>query len=69
MLTDITRAVENHGAAANRVRDALSHLTRTAEQHETAVVELSGVADRLGGRSRALAERVGKFKISEAGGR
>ena len=63
MLTDITRAVENHDAATRRVREALSYLSRSAEQHEVAVVELSGVADRLGGRSRALAERVGRFKI------
>jgi methyl-accepting chemotaxis protein len=63
MLDDITRAVESHDAATRRVREALAHLGRTAAQHETAVVELSGVAERLGGRSRALAEHVGKFKI------
>jgi methyl-accepting chemotaxis protein len=63
MLSDIGRAVENHDATTRRVREVLQHLTRTAEQHERAVVELSGVADRLSGRSRALAERVGRFKI------
>jgi methyl-accepting chemotaxis protein len=63
MLADITRAVANHDAATRRVRDALGHLTRSAEQQESVVVELSGVADRLGGRSRALADRVGRFKI------
>jgi methyl-accepting chemotaxis protein len=63
MLSDIGRAVENHDGATRRVREVLQYLTRTAEQHEGAVVELSGVADRLSGRSRALAERVGKFKI------
>jgi methyl-accepting chemotaxis protein len=63
MLADITRAVENHDAATRRVREGLDQLTRQAEQHEAAVVELSGVAGRLGGRSRALADRVGKFKI------
>jgi methyl-accepting chemotaxis protein len=63
MLEEITRAVESHEVATRRVREALSHLTRTAEQHEAAVVELSGVAGRLGGRSRALAESVGRFKI------
>ena len=63
MLSDITRAVESHDAATRRVREGLLQLSRTAEQHESAVVELSGVADRLGGRSRALADRVAKFKI------
>jgi methyl-accepting chemotaxis protein len=63
MLSDITRALEDHEGATRRVREALSHLGRTAEQHESAVVELSGVAERLGNRSRALAERVDRFKI------
>jgi methyl-accepting chemotaxis protein len=63
MIADITRAVENHDAATRRVREVLGQLSRVAERQEEAVVELSGVADRLGGRSRALAERVGKFKI------
>jgi methyl-accepting chemotaxis protein len=62
-LSEITRATENHGAATHRVLEALAHLNRTAELHEAAVVELSGVAGRLSGRSRALAERVGRFKI------
>lgn len=63
MLADVTRALGSHEAATGRVREVLSHLSRTAEQHESAVVELSGVADRLGSRSRALAERVDRFKI------
>ena len=63
MLSDITRALESHEVATGRVREALSHLGRTAEQHESAVVELSGVAGRLSSRSRALAERVDRFKI------
>jgi methyl-accepting chemotaxis protein len=63
MLADVTRAVGNHDSATHRVRQALSHLSGTARQHEAVVVELSGVAERLGGRSRALAERVAKFKI------
>jgi methyl-accepting chemotaxis protein len=63
MLSDITRAVENHDVATRRVREGLDQLTRQAEQHEAAVVELSGIASRLGGRSRALADRVAKFKI------
>ncbi|BDG08991.1 methyl-accepting chemotaxis protein [Anaeromyxobacter paludicola] len=63
MIGDITLAVENHDQATRRVRDSLRHLTRTAELHEQAVGELSGVAERLDGRSRALAERVGRFKV------
>lgn len=63
MLADVTRALESHDAATSRVRAALAHLNRTAEQHESAVVELSGVADRLSSRSRALADRVDRFKI------
>ncbi|HZZ85718.1 MAG TPA: methyl-accepting chemotaxis protein [Anaeromyxobacteraceae bacterium] len=63
MIADITLAVENHDQATRRVRDSLRHLTRTAELHEQVVEELSGVAGRLDGRSRALAERVGRFKV------
>jgi methyl-accepting chemotaxis protein len=63
LLADIGRAMENHQAAARRVREALGHLSTTTELHQSSVVELSGVAERLGGRSKALAERVGKFKI------
>jgi methyl-accepting chemotaxis protein len=63
MLSDITRALESHEIATRRVREALAHLDRTAEQHESAVVELSGVAERMSSRSRAMAERVGRFKI------
>jgi len=62
-LTEIRRAVDAHEAATRRVRELLIHLTRTAEQHEAAVSELAGLADRLGGRSRALADRVGRFKV------
>jgi methyl-accepting chemotaxis protein len=61
MLADIRRAVENHDAAARRVREALSQLTRTAEQDAVAV-ELSGVASGLEKRSRTLAESVGSFR-------
>jgi methyl-accepting chemotaxis protein len=63
MLAEITTAVEAHENATRHVRELLGHLDRTARAHESAVAELSGVADRLGGRSRALAERVGRFKI------
>ncbi|HEX9291307.1 MAG TPA: methyl-accepting chemotaxis protein, partial [Anaeromyxobacteraceae bacterium] len=63
MLADITRAVANHDDATRRVRAVLAHLSRSARQHEGVVVELSAVGDRLTARSRALAERVAKFKI------
>jgi methyl-accepting chemotaxis protein len=63
MIAEITRAVENHDAATRRVRDALGNLSRTSGAHETAVDGLSGVAERLGARARALAERVNRFKV------
>ena len=63
MIAEITRAVENHDAATRRVRDALQNLSQTAGEHETAVEGLSGVAERLGARARALAERVDRFKV------
>jgi methyl-accepting chemotaxis protein len=63
MIADIGRAVENHGAAARRVRESLQALTQIAGEHERAVEGLSGVSDRLAARSRALAESVGRFKV------
>jgi methyl-accepting chemotaxis protein len=63
MLAEIARAVENHDAAGRRVRDALRNLSQTAGAHESAVEGLSGVAERLGARARALQERVGRFKV------
>jgi methyl-accepting chemotaxis protein len=63
MITEITRAVENHSAATRRVRDALAALSDAAGAHDSAVDGLSGVAERLGGRAKALAERVGRFKV------
>jgi methyl-accepting chemotaxis protein len=63
MLADIARAVATHQAATRRVRDVLGQLNQTAEQQDAVSLELAGVADRLGGRSRALAESVGRFKI------
>lgn len=63
MIGEITRAVQNHDAATRRVREALQNLSQTAGEHETAVEGLSGVADRLGARARALAENVGRFKV------
>src|SRR6266568_4367650 len=63
MLADIARAVASHQAATRRVRDVLGQLSQTAQQQDAVSLELAGVADRLGGRSRALAESVGRFKI------
>lgn len=63
MIVEITRAVESHDAATRRVRDELQALSGAAGEHDSAVQGLSGVADRLGGRAKALAERVGRFKV------
>ncbi len=63
MIADISRAVVNHDAAARRVREALQNLSETAGVHEGVVDGLSGVAERLGARARALAERVNRFKV------
>jgi methyl-accepting chemotaxis protein len=63
MIAEILRAVENHDAATRRVRDALRSLSQTAGSHESAVEGLSGVAERLGARARALQDRVGRFKV------
>jgi len=63
MIAEISRAVESHNAATRRVREALQNLAHTAGEHESAVQGLSGVADRLGSRARALQERVGRFKV------
>lgn len=63
MLADVSRAVESHDGATRRVLEALGHLERTAERHEGAVAELAQLTDKLGGRSRTLADRVNRFKI------
>ncbi len=63
MIGEISRAVNSHDAATRRVRDALSDLSQAAGVHETAVEGLSGVAERLDARAKALAERVGRFKV------
>lgn len=63
MIDELTRAVESHGAAARGVRDALRNLSSSTGDHEAAVRGLAGVSERLGSRARALAERVGRFKV------
>jgi methyl-accepting chemotaxis protein len=62
LIEHVTRAVSGHGGAAGRVRESLVGLGKAAAEHEAAVAELSGVARRLEERSRALAERVGRFR-------
>jgi methyl-accepting chemotaxis protein len=63
MIGEITRAVENHDAATRRVKEALQALSATAGAHESAVEGLSSVADQMGCRAKALAERVNRFKV------
>jgi len=62
LIEQVTRAVNGHGGAAGKVRESLADLGKAAAEHEAAVAELSGVAGRLEERSRALAERVGRFR-------
>jgi len=64
LIEQVTRAVNGHGGAAEKVRESLKGLGKAAAEHESAVAELSGVAGRLEERSRALAERVGRFRTS-----
>jgi methyl-accepting chemotaxis protein len=63
MIGEITRAVENHSVATRRVRESLQSLSQSTGAHESAVEGLSGVADQLGSRARALADRVHRFKV------
>lgn len=65
MIGDITRAVEAHNHATRRVREALGDLSSTTGDHEQAVEGLTGVADRIGARARELADRVGRFRVSD----
>jgi methyl-accepting chemotaxis protein len=63
MIQEITQAVENHNAATQGLKKALEALSHTAGEHESAVHGLSGVADQIGSRARALSERVNRFKV------
>lgn len=63
MLGEIRRAVGVHEAATQRVQEVLGQLTRTAQDQERLVAELGALAERMGGRSRALAQSVDRFKI------
>jgi methyl-accepting chemotaxis protein len=65
MISDITRAVEAHNHATRRVREALGDLSSTTGDHEQAVEGLTGVADRIGARAKELADRVGRFRVTE----
>ncbi len=64
MLGELERAAGGHGEATGRVRESLHELGFAASQHELAVTELAALAARLEGRTRALAERVGRFKTA-----
>ncbi|HYD41877.1 MAG TPA: methyl-accepting chemotaxis protein [Anaeromyxobacter sp.] len=63
MIQEITQAVEAHNAATQGLKKALEALSHTAGEHESAVHGLSGVADQIGSRARALSERVNRFKV------
>ncbi len=63
MIQEITQAVENHNAATQGLKKALEALSHTAGEHESAVHGLSGVADQIGSRARALSERVNRFRV------
>jgi methyl-accepting chemotaxis protein len=63
MIHEITQAVEDHNAATQALKKALEALSHTAGQHEEAVHGLSGVADQIGSRARALSDRVNRFKV------
>jgi methyl-accepting chemotaxis protein len=63
MIQDITRAVESHNKATQAVKKSLDALSHTAGEHESAVHGLSGVADQIGSRARALSDRVNRFKV------
>jgi methyl-accepting chemotaxis protein len=62
-LAQVVAAVEAQSAAARRVKEAVRTLAEAAGEHEAAVEGLAGVSERLGARTRALAERVGRFKV------
>lgn len=63
MIGEIASAMDSHRAASRRVQEALRRLAGAAQQHEAAVGALGGVAARLGSHSRALAQRVDRFKL------
>jgi methyl-accepting chemotaxis protein len=63
MIQEITRAVESHNKATQAVKKALEALSHTAGEHESAVHGLSGVADQIGSRAKALSERVNRFRV------
>ncbi|HTP51078.1 MAG TPA: methyl-accepting chemotaxis protein [Anaeromyxobacteraceae bacterium] len=64
MLAELDRAAGGHGEATGRVRESLQDLGSVVAQHEVAVTELAALAARLEGRTRALSERVGRFKTA-----
>lgn len=62
-LREVSGAMERHARAERSVRDALDRLVEAVARREAAAEALGGVADRLGRRSRALAERTARFKV------
>ena len=63
MVSDVARGVEDQEAATRRVRDALGTLSASAGSHEAAIAGLADASDQLNGRAKALADRVGRFKV------
>jgi methyl-accepting chemotaxis protein len=63
ILADISKAIQSHNQATGAVRESITQLGSAAQRHELAVEELSGIASRLGGRAKALAERASRFKV------
>ncbi len=59
---EASRAAADHGAATRQVHDSLLDLARAARHHEAAVAELAALGERLGGRAKALSERVERFR-------
>jgi len=64
MLGELEKAAGRHGEATGSVRESLRELGSVAAQHEVAVTELAALAARLEGRTRALADSVGRFKTA-----
>jgi len=64
MVREVSQAMQRHRESTASVLESLRRLARTAQQHDGAVGALGGLGRRLSGHSQALAERVGRFKVS-----
>jgi methyl-accepting chemotaxis protein len=60
---EVARSVQAHLAAARRLRESLHGLTDAAGQHESAVGEVSRLAERLGEGAKHLSDSLGRFRI------